>query len=78
MHIRGSMSKDLSTLGITMKGIRSKICKDIKMRNAEQIMELLVGKKIIDLKHSIKLAYVKCGGHIFSDRGILILKKFIP
>ena len=62
MYIRGSMSKDpynASSLGTTMKDIRSKICKDIEMRDAEQIMELLVGKKIIDLELPIKLVYEK-------------------
>ena len=62
MYIKGTMSKNpysSSELGVTMKDLRSKICKNLGMTEAEEIMELLVGNQLIDLELPIKLVYEK-------------------
>jgi len=62
MFIRGNTSKSpyqSNEIGTLMRDIRTKICKDLDIRDGEQLMELLVGNKIIELDLPIKLVYEK-------------------
>ena len=62
MFIRGNMNKSpypAAELGTLMRDIRAKVCKDLEMKDAEQIMELLVGGKIVELDLPIRLVYEK-------------------
>ena len=62
VYIKGAMNKNpylSSELGVTMKDLRTKICKELGMTEAEEIMELLVGNQLIDLELPIKLVYEK-------------------
>ena len=62
IFIRGHMTKNpykCSDIGDTMKDIRSKICKDLELRDAEELMELLVGGQLVGLDLNIRLVYEK-------------------
>ena len=61
-YIPGSLPKSpilLSDIGVLMKDLRAKICKDLEIGSAEGIIELLVGNQIIDPEIPSKLVYEK-------------------
>eukprot|EP00742_Colponemidia_sp_Colp-10_P004531 GILJ01004836.1.p1 GENE.GILJ01004836.1~~GILJ01004836.1.p1 ORF type:complete len:2747 (+),score=454.59 GILJ01004836.1:625-8241(+) len=60
--IRGSMTKNpyqSTEIGPLIRDVRSKICADLNIRDAMEIMELLVANQIVGLDLPVRLVYEK-------------------
>jgi len=72
---------DFKAVEPTMRDLRWKIACDLDMKSAVELLELLVGDKIINLDLPIRLVHTKVWKPYFAKRGSDIVKKqkvFVP